>query len=168
VTAPGYHDEGQDGLFHAHRSAIFDGATRRAVVETTLRPRSPLGGLFRWEPVGPVVLGARHEYVIVSSREKPLDPEVPNPRNASLAPQLCYLRFRRSRENGSGWGVPDGSPRHPFVWQLLVQAGVGGGPTQSVTGRSIGGGVVAAVTPLPGATGSATPGRQPAPGTAGP
>ena len=41
LTALGYYDDGQNGLLHAHRSAVFDSATRQAVVETTIRPRSP-------------------------------------------------------------------------------------------------------------------------------
>jgi len=106
VTALGYYDDGQDGLLHAHRSAIFDGATRRAVVETTIQPQSPLDGFFRWEPVGPVVLKAGHEYVMVSSGEGPFDPEVLNPKNASLAPELLYLRYRETQENGPRWGYP--------------------------------------------------------------
>lgn len=106
VTALGYYDEGRNGLLHAHRSAIFDSATRQAVVETTIRPQSPLDGLFRWEPVGPVVLKAGHEYVMVSSGEKPFDPEVLNPKNASLAPELLYLRCRETQEMDPRWGYP--------------------------------------------------------------
>jgi hypothetical protein len=107
LTALGYYDDGQDGLLHAHRSAIFDGATKRALVETTIRPQSQRDGLFRWEPVGPVVLKAGHEYVMVSSRGEPFDPEVLNPENASLAPELLYLCCRETQENGPTWGCPD-------------------------------------------------------------
>lgn len=106
VTALGYYDDGGDGLLHAHRSAIFDGATRQTVVETTIQPQSPLDGLFRWEPVGPVVLKAGHEYVMVSSGEGPFDPEILDPKDASLAPELRYLRYRETQENGPAWGYP--------------------------------------------------------------
>jgi hypothetical protein len=106
LTALGYYDDGQNGLLHAHRSAIFDSATRQAVVETTIRPHSPLDGLFRWEPVGPVVLKAGHEYVMVSSAEKPFDPQVLNPKNASLAPELLYRCCRETQEKGPEWGYP--------------------------------------------------------------
>ena len=106
TTALGYYDDGRDGLLHAHRAVIFDSATRQAVVETTIRPRSPLEGLFRWEPVGRVVLKAGHEYVMVSSRGGPSDPEVLNPKNASLAPELLYLRYRETQESGPRWGYP--------------------------------------------------------------
>jgi hypothetical protein len=106
VTALGYYDDGQNGLLHAHRSAIFDSVTKQAVVETTIRPRSPLEGLFRWESVGPVILKAGHEYVMVSSGEEPFDPQVVNPTNASLAPELLCLRCRETQKNGPRWGYP--------------------------------------------------------------
>lgn len=106
VTALGYYDDGQNGLLHAHRAGIFDGASRQAVVETTIRRRSPLGGRFRWEPVGPVVLKAGHEYVMVSSGEEPFDPQVVDPKNASLSPELLYLGYRETQEDGPGWGYP--------------------------------------------------------------
>jgi hypothetical protein len=107
VTALGYYDDGQNGLLHAHRSAVFDSATKEAVVETTIQPQSPLDGLFRWEPVGPVVLKAGHEYVMVSSGEPPFDPEVLNPKDASLAPELRYLRYRETEEyGGPRFGYP--------------------------------------------------------------
>jgi hypothetical protein len=109
VTALGYYDDAGDGLLHAHRSAIFDGATRQRVAETIVRPGSPLKGLFRWEPVGPVVLKAGHEYVIVSSSEQPYDPQVLNPEDACIAPELRYLRYRETRELDSMWGYPDRS-----------------------------------------------------------
>ncbi len=106
VTALGYYDDGQNGLLHAHRSAIFDCATRQVVLETTIRPQSPLGGLFRWEPVRPAVLKAGHEYVMVSSGGGPSDPEVLNPKDASLAPELLCLRCRETEAKGSSWGYP--------------------------------------------------------------
>jgi hypothetical protein len=109
VTALGCYDDGQDGLLHAHRSAIFDGATRQPVVEATVRPESPLEGLFRWESVGPVVLKAGHEYVIVSSCEEPFDPQVLDPKDACLALDLRYLYYRETRERGPAWGYPDRS-----------------------------------------------------------
>ena len=106
VTALGYYDDGQDGLLHAHRSAIFDSATRQAVVEATVQPRSSLDGLFRWEPVGPVILKAGHEYVMMSSGEGPFDPQVLNPKGASLAPELLYLCCRETQANGPTWEYP--------------------------------------------------------------
>ena len=109
VTSLGYYDDGGNGLLHAHRSAIFDGATGLAVVETIIRSQSPLAGLFRWESVGPVVLKAGQEYVMVSSREAPFDPEVLDPDDASLAPELLYVGNSETPENGSGWGYPDRS-----------------------------------------------------------
>jgi len=115
VTALGYYDDGQDGLLHAHRSAIFDSATKQAVVETTIQRQSPLDGLFRWEPVGPVILKAGHEYAMVSSGEGPFDPQVVNPTNASRAPELHYLRYRESQENGPRWGYPVRSVSDVFL-----------------------------------------------------
>ncbi len=106
VTGLGYYDDGQDGLLHAHRSAIFDCATRRAVVETVIGPQNPLDGAFRWDKVGPVVLKAGGKYVMVSSREAPFDPQVPNPRNAALAPELLYLGYGETQTNGVVWGYP--------------------------------------------------------------
>lgn len=106
VLELGYYDDGQDGLLHAHRSAIFDSSTGRAVVETVIGPESRLGGLFRWETVGPVILRAGHKYVMVSSREAPFDPGIRNPRNASLAPELLYLRYGETQEGGAVWSSP--------------------------------------------------------------
>jgi hypothetical protein len=103
VTGLGYYDDGQDGLLHAHRSAIIDSATGRAVVETVIGPQSPLDGPFRWETVGPVRLSAGHKYVMVSSREAPFDPQVPNPKDASLAPELLYLGYREAQTDGAVW-----------------------------------------------------------------
>lgn len=109
VTALGYYDDGRDGLVQDHRSAIFDSATRQAVVETTIRPRSRLDGLFRWEPVGPVVLRVGHEYVMVSLATKPFDPLVSNPKDVILGPELRYLRYGQTRQGDPAWGYPDSS-----------------------------------------------------------
>jgi hypothetical protein len=107
VTALGYYDDGRDGLLHARRSAIFDGASRQVVVETTIQSQSRLEGLFRWEPVGPVVLEAGHEYAMVSSGEKPLDPGVLNPVDASLMPELLYVCCREAGKDALGWCCPE-------------------------------------------------------------
>lgn len=107
VTALGYYDDGRDGLLNAHRSAIFDAVTRQAIAQATIRPQSALAGLFRWEPVGPVVLQAGREYVMVSSREGPFDPEIVDPKNASTTPELRYLGYRETPVGRPAWGCPD-------------------------------------------------------------
>jgi hypothetical protein len=53
-----------------------------------------------------VVLKAGHEYAMVSSAEKPIDPQVLNPKNASLAPELLYRCCRETQEKGPEWGYP--------------------------------------------------------------
>lgn len=107
VSALGFYDEGQDGLRSPHRAAIFDTADKKAVVETTVQTQSPLDGAFRWEPVGPVVLKAGHEYVMVWLTPAPFDPEVLNPKNASLAPELRYLGYKETAEREPGWAYPE-------------------------------------------------------------
>ena len=103
------HGKGAGDEVGMDRLAIIPGEdVVLAVVEQLhIQPQSPLDGLFRWEPVGPVVLKAGHEYVMVSSGEGPFDPEVLNPKDASLAPELRYLRYRETEEyGGPRFGYP--------------------------------------------------------------
>jgi hypothetical protein len=109
VTALGFCDDGQDGLTQAHPVGIFDASDEKLLVEAKVQPDSPLDAGFRWvslEP--PVVLKADREYVMAAYGTSPYDPEVLNPEDALLAPELRYLRYReRWQEQGTGWGYPE-------------------------------------------------------------
>ena len=107
VSALGFYDDGRDGLRCTHRAAIFDAAARKPVVETAIESQSPLDGAFRWEPVGPVVLKAGHEYVMVWDSPPPFDPGVPNPENASLALEVRYLGYRETASGAPLWCCPE-------------------------------------------------------------
>lgn len=104
VSALGFYDDGQDGLSSPHRVAILRTADDRAVAETTVQSSSLLDGVFRWEPVGPVVLEAGREYVLVWDSPAPGDPEVVDPKEASLAFEVRCLGCGATAEAGPPWG----------------------------------------------------------------
>lgn len=130
VSALGYWDDGEDGLRSPHRAAIFDAADGRVVVETTVRAGSPLDRAFRWEPVGPVVLEAGHEYVMAWDTPSPADPEVLDPDDACLALELRYLGCRRAAEGRQLWSCPRSEAGNVvlsgnFKYKPLPEAGSG-------------------------------------------
>ena len=108
VTALGWYDDAQDGLTQVHRVGIFDASDEQLLVESKVQPDSPLDGAFRWVPLEPpLVLEAGHEYVMAGFAHAPFDLAVKNPEDASLAPELRYLRFRITAEHNKVWGFPD-------------------------------------------------------------
>jgi hypothetical protein len=65
VTDLGCFDVYQDGLALSHRVGILDEETSRLLATVTVRPKSPLDGVFRWESLAaPVVLRAGHSYLV--------------------------------------------------------------------------------------------------------
>jgi hypothetical protein len=119
VTALGWWDDGQDGLTQAHPVGIFDASDEKLLVESKVQPDGPLDGGFRWVPLEPpVVLEAGREYVMAAFGKWPFDPEVLNPEDATIAPELSYLRYReRWAEKETGWGYP-----HRKVGNTLLSA----------------------------------------------
>jgi len=108
VTALGWYDDAQDGLTQVHRVGIFDAGDEQLLVESKVQPDSPLDGGFRWVPLAPpLVLEAGHEYVMAGFAHAPFDLAVKNPEDASVAPELRYLRFRITPEHNKVWGFPD-------------------------------------------------------------
>ena len=108
VTALGWYDDGQDGLTQAHPVGIFDASDEKLLVESKVQPDSPLDGAFRWVSVEPpVVLKAEHEYVMAGYGGTALDLAVRNPKDATVAPELRYLRMRTTPERDPHWGFPD-------------------------------------------------------------
>jgi len=108
VTALGWYDDGQDGLTQAHPVGIFDASDEKLLVEAKVQPDSPLDGAFRWVSVEPpVALKAGHEYVMAGYAGPPFDLAVKNPKDASFAPELRYLRYRITTERNRVWGYPD-------------------------------------------------------------
>jgi hypothetical protein len=111
VTALGFYDDGRDGLVGPHRTAIFDTSDKTPIVSATVQPQSALDGAFRWESIEPVVLRAGHAYMMAWETPRPFDPEVLNPRDTSLAPELRYVGYRellaeKETETKSIWGYP--------------------------------------------------------------
>jgi hypothetical protein len=111
VTALGFYDDGRDGLVGPHRTAIFDTSDKTPIVSATIQPQSALDGAFRWESIEPVVLRAGHAYMMAWETPRPFDPEVLNPRDTSLAPELRYVGYRellaeKETETKSIWGYP--------------------------------------------------------------
>ena len=108
VTALGWYDDAQDGLTQAHRVGIFDASDEQLLVESEVQPDSPLDGGFRWVPLAPpLVLEAGREYVMAGFAHAPFDLSVRNPNDATIAPELRYLRMRTTPEHDSHWGFPD-------------------------------------------------------------
>jgi hypothetical protein len=108
VTALGWYDDAQDGLTQAHRVGIFDASDEQLLVESEVQPDSPLDGGFRWVPLAPpLVLEAGQEYVMAGFARGPFDLAVKNPKDATIAPELGYLRFRTTPERDPHWGFPD-------------------------------------------------------------
>jgi hypothetical protein len=108
VTALGWYDDAQDGLTQVHRVGIFDVSDEQLLVESKVQPDSPLDGGFRWVPLEPpLVLEAGREYVMAGFAHAPFDLSVRNPKGATVAPELRYLRMRTTPESNPHWGFPD-------------------------------------------------------------
>ena len=108
VTALGWYDDAQDGLTQVHQVGIFDAGDEQILVESKVQPDGPLDGGFRWVPLAPpLVLRAGREYVMAGFGHAPFDLAVRNPKDATVAPELGYLRMRTTPERDSHWGFPD-------------------------------------------------------------
>lgn len=109
VTALGYFDDNADGLVQDHWAGIFDMATKKGVVTTTVGPNSTLDGAYRWEAVTPWVLKAGHSYVVaIWGRYEPGQPydtdTYSRPAGAVWAPEIKHGRYRATL---GPWGFPD-------------------------------------------------------------
>jgi len=60
----------------------------------------------------PLVLKAGHEYMMAAHGTRPFDPEVKNPKDATIAPELSYLEYG---ETEGGWGYPNLSRSNSFL-----------------------------------------------------
>lgn len=74
VMELGCYDEGQDGLARRHRVGIFDAETEHLLASVTVRPKSRLDGLFRYEALAtPLVLTAGRPYLVGTEDRKTLE-----------------------------------------------------------------------------------------------
>jgi class 3 adenylate cyclase/S1-C subfamily serine protease len=104
VTALGFYDDGQDGLHRSRPVGIFDGADQWLLASVEVRPDSPLEGVFRWEPVTPLVLHAGHTYVAAAYAGPPFDGEVESPEGQVWAAEVHLVAGVGSY--ATGWMFP--------------------------------------------------------------
>ncbi len=95
VTTLGYYDDGLNGLLTSHTVGIFDTATQALVTPTVgVTSASTLDGLFRFEPIAPVLLLQGHSYTVAGATVAPFDPEVFNPSGRVFAPGVQFVTYR--------------------------------------------------------------------------
>ena len=105
VSALGYYDHGQDGLRNDHNVVIYD-SSRAAVTSTVIvNGTSDLDGLFRYEPIEPVVLKAGRHYLLAYLSAMSGDPYA-DPDGVVWAPEIRFVRFQ---EHDDGWAYPAGT-----------------------------------------------------------
>ena len=105
VSALGYYDHGRDGLRNDHKVVIYD-SYRKAVTPTAIvGDSSDLGGLFRYEPIEPVVLKAGRHYVLAFLGAMSGDPGT-DPDGVVWAPEIGFVRWQ---EHDDGWAYPAGA-----------------------------------------------------------
>jgi hypothetical protein len=112
LTALGYFDDGADGLLQAHEVGIFSAEGKRLLVSRTVTSESALDGLFRWEPIEPLLLKAGAAYVVVGTNDGPTEAEVEG--TGAWAPELRPI----------GWRAAVAGPlQYPKVWPSSDKVG---------------------------------------------
>jgi hypothetical protein len=95
VTTLGYYDDSVNGLLTSHAVGIFDTATQALVTPTVaVNSASTLDGLFRFEPIAPVLLHTGQSYTVAGVTVSPFDPEVFNPSGRVFAPEVQFVQYR--------------------------------------------------------------------------
>ncbi len=95
VTTLGYYDDSVNGLLTSHAVGIFDTATQALVTPTVaVNSASTLDGLFRFEPIAPVLLHTGQSYTVAGATVSPFDPEVFNPSGRVFAPEVQFVKYR--------------------------------------------------------------------------
>jgi hypothetical protein len=97
VTGLGYYDEDGDGLVARHTVGIFEKSTEQLVTPSvTVDGQSTLEGLYRYEPIAPVVLKAGRTYVVAGDNPRPFDKQAEIPKNVVWAPELRFVAYKVS------------------------------------------------------------------------
>jgi hypothetical protein len=96
VTDLGFYDDGGNGLRHPHPLGIFDTATEKLLVKTTVQRKSPLDGVYRFAKIQPLTLKAGKSYVVATVSYPPFDPEVSDPSGLAFAPEIEYVGYRET------------------------------------------------------------------------
>lgn len=95
MTTLGYYDDGVNGLLTSHTVGIFDTATQALVTPTVaVNSASALDGLFRFEPIAPVLLHEGQSYTVAGATVAPFDPLVFNPSGRVFAPEVQFVVYR--------------------------------------------------------------------------
>ena len=95
VTTLGYYDDGANGLLTSHPVGIFNTATQALITPSVaINSASTLDGLFRFEPIAPVLLNAGQSYTVAGASVAPFDPLVFNPSGRVFAPELRFVGYR--------------------------------------------------------------------------
>jgi eukaryotic-like serine/threonine-protein kinase len=122
VTKLGCYDAGRDGLARPHRVGIFDAGSGRLLASVTVRPKSTLGGFFRWESLKtPLVLKAGRSYLAGTEDKKTLETlYLPNDEFLDTEPaeEVGFDRIHHNRPSEGAFTapmVPQNPQRYPFV-----------------------------------------------------
>ena len=105
VSALGYYDHGQDGLRNDHKVVIYDSYKKAVTPTAIVGDASDLDGLFRYEPIEPVVLKAGRHYVLAFLSAMSGDPGT-DPEGVVWAPEIRFVRWQ---EHDDGWAYPAGT-----------------------------------------------------------
>ena len=105
VSALGFYDHGQDGLRNDHKVVIYDSYKKTVTPTVTVGDASELDGLFRYEPIEPVVLEAGRHYVLAFLSAMSGDPGT-NPDGVVWAPEIRFVRWQ---DHDEGWAYPAAS-----------------------------------------------------------
>lgn len=101
VTALGHYDDGENGLGHPHKVAIYETSTKKALVTVAVDSESELRDQFRYEPLTPLVLKAGVAYVV--AWECWPDPGRRNPKGLAWAPEIRYVHMMTDPD----WEYPE-------------------------------------------------------------
>jgi hypothetical protein len=106
VSALGSYDHAQDGLRNDHKVVIYDSDKEAVTPTVVVSGASDLDGIFRYEPITPVVLKAGETYVLAFLGDMNGDYGTNFPEGVVWAPEIRFVRWK---EHDRSWDYPDGT-----------------------------------------------------------